>query len=137
MNITNFLITVILIGTFLTGSLVFVGDIFESTSYNDEVSPAFENMTRFSNSTINSISGDLYDSSKEITPVSSEGFFLKNIFTAGKIIIDSISSFKNIISELFMILGIPAWAFWSLVASLMVALILSVFWMIRGGSSVL
>ena len=136
MNITNFLVTIILLGVFLMGTLTFTGEVFFNAGYSDTVNPKFENMTGFSNSTINSISGELYNSSKQLTPISSEASFLKNVFTAGKIIIDSISSFKNILSELFMILQLDNYIFYSISAIVMVSLILAVFWMIRGGTGV-
>lgn len=137
MNITNFLVTIILIGVFLTGGLIFTGNVFESAGYTDTVNPKFQNMTTFSNSTVSSISGELYNSSQKITPISSEASFLKNVFTAGKIIVDSIASFKDILSELFQVLQIPNYVFYSVTAIMMVALILAVFWMIRGGSGVI
>lgn len=133
MNLTDFIITTIGVGLVLTGLLAFTGDVYTQAGYAGSTEGEFANITTFSD-TATSVSKELQNSTETISPAGEQSDLLSNMFTAAKVIIDSLSGFRDIVSELFIVMGLPRFIFYGLIAMLVAALILATYSFIKGGN---
>ena len=134
MNLTTFVITMVCITGFLTGILITAGDVFQQASVTDSSGNYLAGTNATSQGMI-SVANQTYQSSKDLSPITSTGSFnlVTGMLSALSIIGSSITSIPTIISEVSNILGIPSYVFGIIMAIAGVVMALTIFKIIRGG----
>ncbi len=136
MNLTNFVITFVMVVAVLTGFLLFSGDVFQQTNTTDATSGQFQNIN-VSASQYVTVANKTYDASKQLSPVSFGGDILgiivNGLVSAANIVGASLGSVSAIITDLTRILMLPDFVSPLIIAILMVVMAFTIFKIFRGG----
>jgi hypothetical protein len=135
MKISDFFITFVIIGIFITGIMSFAGDVFTQTGVTDDVSSDFTSIN--SNSTgLISRANDIYNSTSSLTPVQTntgDNSLVRGMFTTLDVMVKSLGNAIFIITDIGRILLIPPEVIGVAIAILTTVLILAIYQAIRGG----
>lgn len=134
MNLTDFVVTLILVGVFLSGTFIFAGEHWTNFNTSQTISGDLAYVNSSSQNMVEQAE-EIYGTTQELEPYSKtdEGTLAKGLWATVSIIASSLGNIGNMVSSIGEVFQIPSVLLSGIGMALTIIVVMAIYRSLRGG----